>query len=429
VKNVFAVTMTAALVLTAAGTPAFAQDETITVEGLFYIDRNGDNAYNAGENVRAGGPGVQIRVQGTNELVGTFPAGPDGRYRAVLPKGPEYVTSSLEKDYSSTVLGHDVSESRTDADYPLRGYFLNGFTFVDSNGDGVKQADEKTHAGKIKVSGQVQSGAQFSAEAQAGADGAYQLDLPLGALTLTAPDLTRNGLALAKPKSGVDVDWVTGTLALGPAGSERDIRADARYFEPEGDGALEGTAISPAKDTYVVGDQIEVEFKLLNKGDVPGKLSVVVFGVGPDNVELISLSDNVTGTMQEFETVAKLMPGESITVKMKLEIVGTGLTQIGPFARPFIGGFKDVDHKNQGQPFYKQVKVVEKGATTEPSTPSSSAQTTTPTTTTTAPAVAKAGNKSGLASTGASVLGFLGLGAVLLAAGVSVFFVARRRRS
>jgi LPXTG-motif cell wall-anchored protein len=43
--------------------------------------------------------------------------------------------------------------------------------------------------------------------------------------------------------------------------------------------------------------------------------------------------------------------------------------------------------------------------------------------------VAKAGSNSGLASTGASPLGFLGLGALLLAAGFGAFFVARRRRS
>ncbi|WP_285637046.1 LPXTG cell wall anchor domain-containing protein [Lentzea sp. NBRC 102530] len=92
---------------------AAAQDETITVEDLFCIDRDGDNAFTAGENVRANGPGVQIRVQGAGELVGTYPTGPDGRYKAVLPEGPQYVTSNLETDYSSTKIGHDASESRT----------------------------------------------------------------------------------------------------------------------------------------------------------------------------------------------------------------------------------------------------------------------------------------------------------------------------
>jgi LPXTG-motif cell wall-anchored protein len=42
--------------------------------------------------------------------------------------------------------------------------------------------------------------------------------------------------------------------------------------------------------------------------------------------------------------------------------------------------------------------------------------------------VAQAGTKAGLASTGASPLGFLALGALLLAAGTSAFFLARRRR-
>ncbi|NKE55605.1 LPXTG cell wall anchor domain-containing protein [Lentzea sp. PSKA42] len=107
-----------------------------------------------------------------------------------------------------------------------------------------------------------------------------------------------------------------------------------------------------------------------------------------------------------------------------IEITGTDLTEIWPFAHPFVGPFKDADRTNQGTNVKKQIKVVEKGATTAPS----SSQTAAPTTTITS-AVAKAGNKAGLASTGASPLGFLALGAVLLAAGASAFFVARRRRS
>ena len=73
------------------------------------------------------------------------------------------------------------------------------------------------------------------------------------------------------------------------------------------------------------------------------------------------------------------------------------------------------------------VEVVEKSVeTTAPVTPTTAAA---PPTTTTEPAIAKAGNGSGLASTGASPLGFIGLGALLLAAGASAFPIARRRRS
>jgi hypothetical protein len=431
VQKTFAVAMTAALLLPTVATSAAAQQEKITIEGVNFLDRNNNQKPDAGETPRSG-----LRMSAvdtaTHKVVWEFTTGADGRYKAVLDKGPKYAVGIANYgDYTSNRPEWILSESRADADFGFAGYFLEGFTFVDANGDGDKQDDEKTHEGLIKVTGKSLSGVEVNVETRSDADGSYRFDLPLGQYQVNAPDLKRNGLALAKPKSDNDIDWVTGTLAF-PTGSDgkRNYRADMRYFEPKGDGALEGTAISPAKDTYVVGDQIEVSFKLLNKGDVPGKLSVVMFGLGSMDAKLISLSDNVAGTMQDFETVKKLQPGESITVVLKLELASTELKEISPFARPFIGGFKDFDHKNQGQSFYKQIKVVEKGTTTEPSTTtSSSSATTAPTSTTATTVVAKAGNKSGLASTGASPLGLLALGSVLLAAGLGAFFVARRRRS
>lgn len=71
---------------------------------------------------------------------------------------------------------------------------------------------------------------------------------------------------------------------------------------------------------------------------------------------------------------------------------------------------------------------MEKGAeTTTPTT--SPTQTIAPTTITTAPAVVNAGKKDDLALTGASPLGFIALGGLLLVAGAGVFLGARRRRS
>lgn len=421
-KKQFAVATTAALVLTAIGAPALAQSEKMNIEGLVYFDRNGDNTYDAGDGVRAFGPGVRIINMDTKQ-VRDVPTGADGRYMIVnLPKAKYTVVNLDMQNYTTTKNAHGVTETVTNADFPLRGYFVTGHSFVDANGDGVKQDAEQAVTGEIKASGKAPDESSAEVSATPGADGAYALDLPMGEFTLTAPT-TANGFALAKPRSGKDVDWVTGTLKLTHDSNNRTQKVDLRYFEPKGDAALVNTTISPAKDTYTVGEQIEVKFQLINKGDVPGKLSVVMFGLGSMDAKLLSLSDNVTGTMQDFETVAKLLPGESITVAMKVEILSTELSEIYPFARPFMGPFKDVDHTNQGQPFRKVIKVVEKSTTT----PTSPSETTAPTTTTT-PAVAKAGN-AGLASTGASPLGFLALGALLLAAGAGAFLMARRRRS
>jgi hypothetical protein len=60
VRNTFAVATTAALVLTATGAPALAQDETISITGRVFVDRNGNGTFDEGDGVRVGGPGVRI---------------------------------------------------------------------------------------------------------------------------------------------------------------------------------------------------------------------------------------------------------------------------------------------------------------------------------------------------------------------------------
>ncbi|MFD4641221.1 LPXTG cell wall anchor domain-containing protein [Lentzea sp. NPDC058436] len=419
-KKIFAVAMTAAFVLPAAATSAAAQDETITVEGLFYIDRNGDNAFNEGESVRANGNGVAIRVQGSTELVGTYPTGPDGRYKAVLPKGPKYTISNIDMtDYSTTKVAHGASESSSGLDFPLRGYFLNGFTFVDANGDGVKQADEKTHSGKVKVTGRTRTGADFSAETAAGPDGAYRLDLPMGTLNVVAPGLQKDRLTLAEPKSDKDVDWLTGTRAV-PESAEREFRVDLRYVNAAADIALE-SALSPVKDSYTLGEQIDVKLTLSNKGNVP---IAPTFALGSFSAKLLSHSDNVTvrpGTDDDFAVKDKILPGRQLEVTLKIELNDLEYQEVHAMARFIFDGLPDTNHKNNVA--VKPIKVVEKSTA-----PTTSTTTAAPTTTTTA-VVAQAGSKSGLASTGASVFGPLTLGAVLLVAGAGAFFVARRRRS
>lgn len=420
-KKTLTVAMTAGFVLTATGAPAFAQDETITVEGVIFLDRNGNEAYDAGETIRANGPGVWVTNIDTNEKAGEFRTDANGRYKAVLPKGPRYMVINQDKVGFGLPWGARPTDKDLTLDFPLWGSFIDGFSFVDANGDGVKQAEEKPTTGEIKVSGKTEDGSPVDVAAKPGADGSFRFELQQGDYTVTAPDLARQGLALAKPLGANDIDWLTGQFKVG---DKRNTRIDARYFEPKADAAIEEVTVSPVKDTYTVGEQIDVKFKLLNKGDVPGKLGLLLFG--PD-ANLLSHSDNITGANRSFETVAKVLPGESVTIDLKLELAKAGTDEVWPFAQPWIGEHKDVDRKNQGSNVKKTIKVVAKDTTT-PTTPTSPSETTAPTTTTTQ-VVAKAGNKSGLASTGASPLGFLALGTLLLAAGLGAFFVARRRRS
>ncbi|MET9628692.1 hypothetical protein ABZX92_14640 [Lentzea sp. NPDC006480] len=418
-----AVATTAAFLLAGAGLPASAQDETITVEGVVYFDHNFNEKNDAGDTVRANGLGVTVTNIDAGGTVGEFRTDADGRYQAVLPKGPRYMVI-LEKDGFDAPWGARPTSENLTLDFALHGSFINGFSFVDANGDGVKQDAEDPAPGEIKASGKTADGKQIDVAAKPGADGSFRFELQPGAYVVTAPDLVKEGLALAKPLGANDIDWLTGQANAGAG----NTRVDLRYFKPKADAAVEEFAVTPAKAEYTVGDQADVKIKLTNKGDNPGALSFAVYGP----VEFLKASDNVRGlgNAGSYETVAKLLPGESVTVDLKIEfpaVAGEG--PLGTMVRPFIGGHPDVDRSNQGPRLNKLVKVVEKSTTT-PTTPTSETTptTTTPTTTTT-PAVAKAGNKTGLALTGASPLGFLGLGALLLAAGLSAFFVARRRRS
>lgn len=341
-RKFFAVATTAALLLPVAGTAA-AQEEKITIEGLVWLDRNADRKFE-NEAVLAGEKIVRITKYDGGDLVGEYTTDDNGRYAARdLPAG-KYSVTAVNYRYTPTTQRNVASEGGT-VDFGVQGQFVTGRSFVDRNRDGVRQPDEEL------LSPGTLNGKQIPVSRE---DGQFSVDdLPYGKYEFVAADYTKRGLALVKPEGTRPVDWATGRLEFTLSELEGPGSLDVMYFEPKGDGALEGTAISPAKDTYVLGEQIEVSFKLLNKGDVPGKLSVVMFGLGSTDAKLISLSDNVTGTMQDFEMVEKLLPGESITVVMKLELASTELKEISPFARPFIGGFKDVDHKNQGQPFYK----------------------------------------------------------------------------
>lgn len=420
-KKLFAVTTTAALVLTAAAAPAVAQDEKITVEGLIYIDRDGDRVYDQGETVRANVPGVEV-YQGQT-FVGAFDTGADGRYRAELPKGPKYDVVVQQGGYAVNRPSWGTSESLSGADFALSGFVFSGFSFIDTNGDGVKQADEKPNPGLIKAVAHPSPTRTIVVQATAAEDGSYVMDAPLDEFTIEAPDLTKDGFAVAQPKSAHDIDWVTGTRKMKTTDDARDQRVDIRYFTPRPDIALDAELV-PAKETYTVGDQVVVKVKLTNKGDVPVAPSFVMAEFG---AKLLSHSDNVTpiqGKDDDFDVVRKVLPGATEVVDLKVELTSPTLDKVWPIARHRFGNLVDVDRQNNDKNI--PVKVVEKSTTA----PTTDTTTPAPTTTTTTPqAVAGGDNNDNLASTGASPLGFLALGGLLLVAGAGAFLVARRRRS
>ncbi|WP_439662272.1 SdrD B-like domain-containing protein [Lentzea sp. HUAS TT2] len=415
-KKLGAVAMTAAFVLTAVGTPALAQEEKISIGGLVWFDRDGDRKVGAEEAGLAGEKVVKITKDG--ELVGEYTTDDKGMYSARdLPAGKYEVTASTGGRYKNTTPYRVVTEGGT-VDFGVQGRSIAGLSFYDKNLDGRPQADEErlspgTLNGKpIAVSGE---GGVFSVE-----------DLPAGKYEFVAADYTARGLTLVEPLGTLPIDWATGRIEFTLGELEGPGPLNAVYADAKADIALE-FAITPAKDVYTVGDQIDLKVTLSNKGNAP---VAPTFVLGSFGAKLLSHSDNVTlspGTDEDFSLNDKILPGKQAEVALKIELNDVTYTEVHAMARFNFGRLPDVNRRNNVA--VKPIKIVEKGAeTTTP--PSSSTPTAAPTTTTTTDqAVAKAGNKSGLASTGASPLGFLGLGALLLAAGVGAFFVARRRRS
>ncbi|MCX2948329.1 hypothetical protein [Lentzea sp. NEAU-D7] len=416
-RNTFAVATTAALVLTATGAPALAQDETISITGRVFVDHNGNGTFDEGDGVRVGGPGVRITDEDgrTTDL----PVGPSGMYRVQKLLKSTYKVETLDVvNYTTAKSSYTTSETVTGGDFALVGQVAKGIAYVDANGDGAKQADEKSVTEGIRVTGTARDGSPVDVTRTAGADGAYRFDLPLGDHTLTAPLLNADNLVLGKPNAATDIDWATGIRKLtGPA-----EQVDLRYITAAANITVKGSLV-PAKDTYVVGEEITAKVRLVNTGNAPVMPTI---GLGQFHAKVLRHSDNLEAEgSTQFELEHRIVPGATEEIELTFTPTGTIFTAFNLVVFDSMRALKDVDTTDNV--LLISTKVVEKGA--ETTAPATTTTTVAPATTTTTQAVAQAGNKSGLASTGASPLGFLALGSVLLAAGASAFFLARRRRS
>ncbi|MDT7790546.1 MAG: hypothetical protein QOF58_8965 [Pseudonocardiales bacterium] len=414
-RKLFAVATTAVLLLPVAGTAA-AQEEKVFIGGLVWFDRNSDMKPNPAEPGVANEKIVKIVKEDTGELVGEYTTDKDGIYVARdLPKAKYVVTVEVRGRYWTTTKDRATTEGGT-VDFGVRGGSLIGYSFLDQNRNGSLDANEGEHSlepGTLNGKKlEVQPNNQFVVE-----------DLPFGRYELVATDYRRDGLTLWDTKTSSGLDWVTGRRVYDIDENFSSAPIDILYFNPKGDLAITLPELSPAKDVYVVDDEADATFRITNKSEAP-ELPTFTTGEWAKNTLSYSAGiELVPGSWDEFAVKSPLLPGQSLDVKIRVKLSATDVEKVNVLVRPSKWG--DDPFRNNVQ--IRPIKVVQKGAETTTST-TSPAETTT-TTTTTTPAVAKVGNKTGLASTGASPLGFLALGALLLAAGLSAFFVARRRRS
>lgn len=415
VNKFVAVGMTAALLLPMAGTAA-AQEEKIFIGGLVWFDRNSDKKVNDAEPGVPNEKIVKIVKEDTGELVGEYTTDEKGVYSARdLPKAKYVVSVEVRGRYWTTTNKSATTEGGT-VDFGVRGGSLIGYSFLDQNRDGSLQENE----GERRLEPGTLNGKKL--EIRPETNDFLVEDLPFGRYELVATDYRREGLTLWNTGSSSGLDWVTGKRVYDINENFASAPIDILYFNPKGDLAITTPALSPAKDVYVVGDEVEATFQITNKGEAP---ELPTFTTGAWSKTTLGHSDNVEpvpGSYDEFAVKSPLLPGQSLDVKIRVRFATTEPEQVNVLVRPSRWG----DESFQDNVRIRSIKVAEKSA--ESSTPPASSTTTAPPTTTTTQAVAKAGN-SGLASTGASPLGFLALGALLLAAGLGTFFVARRRRS
>ncbi len=412
-RKYLAVAMTAALVLPATGVAA-AQDEKITIDGLVWIDRNGNKVRDAGEVVLPNEPGGSIVKVDTGETVAEFSTDAGGKYRVEnLPAGKyrvELAAIAKNEFHILVPAKHRVTEGGT-VDLRFLGGNVQGASFLDANQDNVRQADEELlNPGTLNG----------KPVPMPGEDGKFIVDdLRFGDFTFVAADHSAKKYQLV---DGTNVDKATRTLNFKLESLENSHKlVDVRNVRIKGDLAIETPVVLPAKDAYLVGDEVDVQLKITNKGTAAEQPEFMLMLWGT-SAKTLSFSGNVTSARDNgdtFKAKEPLAPGQTLDVKLRVKFLTTELESVHVIVVHSKWGNDPMANNNVKLP----VRIVEKGA--ETTTPTTSPTTTT----TTTPAVANVSKKDGLASTGASPLGFLSLGSLLLLAGAGAFLVARRRRS
>lgn len=415
-RKLFAVATTAALLLPVAGT-ATAQEEKVSIGGLVWFDRDSDVVRNPGEPGVPNEKIIKIVKEDTGELVGEYTTDDKGIYVARdLPKAKYVVTVEVRGRYAISGKNRATTEGGT-VDFGVRGGYLVGYSFLDQNRNGSLDANEGEH----RLEPGTLNGKKIELRPE---DGQFAFeDLPFGRYELVATDYRRDGLTLRDTKTSSGLDWVTGKRVYDIDENFSSAPIDILYFNPKGDLAITMPELAPAKDVYVVGDEVEATFRITNDSEAPELPTFTTGEWGKNTLSYSQGIEPVPGTYDEFAVKSPLLPGQSLDVKLRVKLDATNEGKVNVLVRPSKWG--DDPFKNNVQ--IRPIKVVQK-STAEPSAPTSPSETTAPTTTTT-PVVTNVSKKDDLAFTGASPLGFLGLGALLLTAGLSAFFVARRRRS
>lgn len=422
----FAALFTAVGVAALVSPLAVAEENTVTLEGLVWFDRNANGVVDAGEPPLANGRGVEVYDVATKSLIKAYGTDANGRYKAEgLPDVPLSIRTPNTDIFEATTPAtfNPVSGGGT-FDFGVRGGTVRGFSFNDTNRDGVRQASESDVPGAPTV--RLVGGIVDLAPATRGVHGEYEFrDVPVGTwlpMSIVADNAPE--LKLAEPVTEFDVDPRTRQKPFAVRAGET-ARVDVRYTYLDADFVAGTPRLEPAKDAYRLGDVVTLVVPVTNKGEAPDNPVMVVFDSTP---EFVSAGDGVEVITpgQEFRLTGPMAVGATVDVRLTYRLDKPEFEQFHLLIRPFSAlGHRETNFKDN-----HAIVPLKYASGEQPTTTTTTTATTTPTsTTTTAPAVVQvAGSSSGLAGTGAAPFPLAAIGGLLLGAGALAFLAARRRR-
>ncbi|MCC8249114.1 hypothetical protein [Saccharothrix luteola] len=409
-------------VATLASPLAVAEQDTVTLEGRVWFDRDADGVVDPGEPPLVNRLPVDVHDATTKAFIGSYYTDADGRYKAEgLPDVPLAVYNRNAGIYEPTTVStvNPVSGGGT-FDFGVRGGTVRGFSFSDLNRDGVRQAREPDVPGAPTV--RLIFGIVDVAPATRGVNGEYEFtDVPIGSDVSIVADNAPE-LKLAQPLTEHDIDPATRQKKIVVRAGET-TRVDVRYTYLDADFVAGTPRLEPAKDAYRVGDVVTLVVPVTNRGEAPDNPEMVVFGSTP---EFLRAGDRVTVITpgQEFRLNGPMAVGETVDVRLEYRLDDPGFAQFHLLIRPFSAlGHRETNFKDNHAIVPLKYATDEQPTTTTTPTPTST------TTTTSAPVVVQvAGGSSGLADTGAAPFPMAAIGGLLLGAGALTFLAARRRR-
>lgn len=226
-------------------------DDTASVTGRIWFDRDADGAQDAAE------PGYErggvISLSRGDEFVGYYDTDVNGNYLVTDLAPGEYRVANMDNGvyWSTTDIYQDVSLSAgglVTADFGMRGGSIRGESWFDADGDGVRDDDEAAPEGAAGAPAHLRGPAGLALDATLEQDGRYLFqDLPNGSnYEVTAPTLA--GLAFVSQDSGhSQIDPATGTSAWLEIWQGTDHVVDVGYVATAADPAHGAVTVDPAE--------------------------------------------------------------------------------------------------------------------------------------------------------------------------------------